>query len=162
MRSLISLPTDAGRDRKTPPTMIVIHAMAEYLEVDGKVLHARDFLNHIGLSCHYMVTPGGDTIQCADPTTRTTWHSKGYNSDSIGIEILVPGLMNYTKFKYRLGWSNWCSDTQFTGAIDLCKSLRSIYPIDTVVRHSDLDPDRKVDPGRMFNWSLFLESLDQA
>ena len=38
----------------------------------------------------------------------------------------------------------------------LCKELKGRYNIkaDWVLGHSDISPDRKLDPGEKFNWDL--------
>jgi len=40
--------------------------------------------------------------------------------------------------------------------ISLCKELKNKYDIkeDWVLGHSDISPDRKLDPGEKFEWNL--------
>ena len=161
----IKIPTPAGnpRDPGHKIDTIVLHAMSEYFETEGKHIHATEFLNSIGLSCHYMVTPGGSIIECAPPEEKTTWHAKGYNNNSIGIEFLMPGLNDYEVFCQRLRKEDWINENQSEACADLCAQLCGKYGIgiDNVKLHCEIDPKRKFDPGYCHSWDTFFFLINQ-
>lgn len=152
----ITVPLPEGRDRgHNEVNTIVIHAMCEFIDYNGRRLSATNFLRDVGLSCHYMVTPKGSVIECANPRDRITWHAKGHNTNSIGIEVLVPDVFTYLKFIETINTTAWVKAPQFNSLIRLVNHLIDYYPIQKIVRHSDLSPERKADPGEGFEWVNF-------
>lgn len=141
--------------RRNEPRMIVVHCMGEFL-LDPQPIHASDFLDKIGLSAHALVTPIGDVIICRDDD-QGAYHAKGYNKDSLGIEFLVPGHHTYGTFLETIK-SPWTNDEQLKAGADVVRSWVKAYdiPENRVVRHSDVSPGRKVDPGTGFPWDAFL------
>jgi N-acetylmuramoyl-L-alanine amidase len=76
-----------------------------------------------------------------------TWHGDSdINSRSIGIEIHNPG--------HELGYPDFPS-AQMQAVIALAHDIvrRSAIPPERVLAHSDIAPDRKIDPGEKFSWS---------
>lgn len=153
--------TTAGRARMPGHKIdsIIVHAMAEFIDYQGERYFAPDFLNKIGLSCHYMVDPSGGVIECAHPLEQTAYHAKGFNTHSIGIEILVPGVFNYSDFINRID-TPWVSDSQMSATCNLVAWCFNNFPIDTLLRHCDVSPQRKKDPGLGFNWEWLTDWLD--
>lgn len=152
--------THAGADRRDKEIdVIVVHAMCEWIAYKGNHYHAVDFLNEIGLSCHYMVGSQGSVIECADPKKRITWHAAGFNTHSIGIEVLVPGVYNYGTFIDKIK-TRWVDPKQFSATCLLVQELMQDYPIYQLVRHCDISPQRKVDPGYGFPWEELTGWLD--
>ena len=105
------------------------------------------------VSCHYLVDEHGTIIQMVDENMRA-WHAgvsswKGeddINSRSIGIEVQNPG--------HAAGYPDF-SDTQMLAVIALCKDIvarHGIHPT-RVLAHSDIAPERKIDPGEKFDWA---------
>ena len=146
-----------GADHQTP-RRIIVHAMAYQIDWEGERLYAANFLDKIGLSAHILVAPDGTGIQCrAD--TEGAWHAKGYNTDSLGVEILVPGVFDYGSFLQRIA-EPWCGDKQFSSAVDVVADWCYRWGIGTepgqLDRHSDVSPNRKSDPGRGFRWADFV------
>ena len=137
------------------PNRLVIHAMSEY--IDGE--HASDFLNNIGLSAHFLIAPDGEIIKTRS-TLLKAWHAKGYNTNSIGIEILVPGENNYDEFVKKIK-TNYCGKDQFNSLVEISKNIIEHWDIKNIDRHSDLSPERKVDPGEGFDWVRFLNELKE-
>ena len=72
--------------RHQTPNKIVVHAMGEF--INNKPAWA--FLESIGLSAHIFVTPSGVIVR-SRKDRQGAWHAKGFNTDSLGIEFLVPG-----------------------------------------------------------------------
>ena len=158
---MIKVNTPAGRDRNGHKIkMIVVHAMSEYIMHDGKELYAPHFLNKIGLSCHYMVLPHGGIMECSDPENRIAWHAKGFNENSVGIELLVPGLHDYESFLDAIKKPKWSGMHQRQSLVKLTYNLFSKFGNDLqVVRHSDIDPENKKDPGEGFQWDWFMKII---
>lgn len=106
------------------------------------------------VSCHYVVDELGAITQLV-PECQRAWHAgvsfwrgdKDINSHSIGIEIQNPG--------HEHGYPDF-SDAQMRGVILLCQDIISRHDIapDGVLAHSDVAPERKIDPGEKFNWSI--------
>lgn len=138
------------------PKTVVIHAMGEFIDTDGIDYYASEYLEKLGLSAHYLITPSGVQIKTRE-VTQGAFHAKGYNTDSLGIEILVPGLHNYASFLQAIE-TNYVSDIQYTSLVSLCRFLNKKYQL-TYKRHSDLSPDRKFDPGDGFDWGKFLTDI---
>ena len=101
-----------------------------------------------------MITREGDLIQLV-PLHKRAWHAgisqfedqENCNDFSIGIELEGCDEQAFTP-------------NQYTKLSELIKFLKTEYdiPLDRVVGHSDIAPNRKTDPGPHFNWNL-LKSL---
>jgi N-acetylmuramoyl-L-alanine amidase len=104
------------------------------------------------VSSHYVVDEGGEVYALVEEQNRA-WHAgvsfwrgaTGLNDRSIGIEIVNPG----HEFGYRP-----FPAVQMAGVRDLCRGVlaRHDIPARNVVAHSDIAPDRKQDPGELFDW----------
>ena len=71
------------------------------------------------------------------------------NSHSIGIEIVNPG--------HEFGYVPFSND-QMSVILRLCKDIMSRYDIKYVLGHSDVSPERKKDPGELFDWKWLAEN----
>lgn len=104
------------------------------------------------VSCHYLVEEDG-AIWRLVPESRRAWHAglsfwRGrslLNATSIGIEIVNPG--------HEWGYRPFPA-LQMAAVAELCLDILSRHPIPPghVVAHSDIAPDRKQDPGELFDW----------
>jgi N-acetylmuramoyl-L-alanine amidase len=104
------------------------------------------------VSSHYVVEEDG-TIWRLVPEDRRAWHAgisawRGHqtlNGRSIGVEIVNPG--------HEWGYRPFPS-VQMAAVRDLCLGVLARHPIPArnVVAHSDIAPDRKEDPGELFDW----------
>src|SRR6266851_5066251 len=104
------------------------------------------------VSAHYVVEENGGIWRLV-PETRRAFHAgrscwegdSDLNSVSIGIEIVNPG----HEWGYRA-----FPEAQMVSVERLCLDLISRHPIppSRVVGHSDIAPDRKSDPGELFDW----------
>lgn len=109
------------------------------------------------VSAHYMVDEDGTVYQLVDEAMRA-WHAgigawrgrASLNDTSIGIEIVNPG--------HEFGYRHF-PDEQMQSVIELSQKIVSRHPIDArnVIGHSDLAPNRKEDPGELFNWKLLAK-----
>lgn len=105
-----------------------------------------------GVSCHYVVAEDGLVWQLV-PEARRAWHAgvshwrgrEALNGRSIGIEVVNPG--------HEWGYRPFPA-LQMAAVCDLCLGIlgrHAIRPRD-VVGHADVAPDRKQDPGELFDW----------
>lgn len=139
------------------PKRIIIHSMGEYLNLGDRDASAADFLASIGLSAQYLVAPSGVVIQCRQDN-QGAYHAKGFNTDSIGIEFLVPGVHTYATFLEAIK-KPYLHDQQYAAGVNLVSHLINKHGIEDIKRHSDVDPDRKKDPGEGFPWVQFLRDI---
>ncbi|WP_133364718.1 N-acetylmuramoyl-L-alanine amidase [Qipengyuania sediminis] len=140
--------------RALPISMAVIHytemqsaeeALERLTDPDSKV------------SAHYLVSRSGEVTRLV-PEDRRAWHAgvsywrgiRDVNSASIGIELDHPGhKYGYTAFP----------DAQFEALVPLLARMVKAHgiPRANVVGHSDVAPQRKIDPGELFPWERLAE-----
>lgn len=104
------------------------------------------------VSSHYVVEEDGRMWRLV-PEERRAWHAgiswwrgrAGLNDCSVGIEIVNPG----HEWGYRA-----FPGVQMAAVCGLCLEVLGRHPIPArnVVAHSDVAPDRKTDPGELFDW----------
>ena len=104
------------------------------------------------VSSHYVVDEDGAVWRLVDEAHRA-WHAgvsswRGHrtlNDRSVGIEIVNPG--------HEWGYRPFPA-LQMAAVCDLCLGILGRHPIPArnVVGHSDVAPDRKEDPGELFDW----------
>ena len=148
-----------GTPHQNRPTIGVVHAMGEYiLSDDGKSYeHASDFLERMGLSAHILAAPDGTLYRCRNDD-EGAYHARGFNVDSLGLEILLPGKHDYASFINGIAKPMWCIGPQYAAVVQQFREWMRLHGI-TVARHSDLSPGRKLDPGMGFPWTKFLNDL---
>ncbi|HEV2335659.1 MAG TPA: N-acetylmuramoyl-L-alanine amidase [Stellaceae bacterium] len=104
------------------------------------------------VSAHYLVEEDG-TLWRLVPDARRAFHAGvscwqggcDLNFVSIGVEIVNPGHeWGYRRFP----------EPQMAAVEELCRDIlaRHRIPPYRVVGHSDIAPDRKADPGELFDW----------
>ena len=104
------------------------------------------------VSSHYFIKNNGKILNLV-PDLYVAWHSgisswqkySSINKNSIGIEISNPGHgIKYKKFNKK----------QVRSILRLSKFLIKKYKIKSkfILGHSDISPDRKIDPGEKFPW----------
>lgn len=104
------------------------------------------------VSSHYLIDEDG-TIYALVPEEKRAWHAgvsywrgeTAINARSIGIELQNPG--------HSLGYRPF-PEAQIAALIELVQGIQGRHPIPArnVVGHSDVAPDRKIDPGELFPW----------
>jgi len=109
------------------------------------------------VSSHYVVEEDGTILRLVEEQKRA-WHAgvsywrgvSGLNDASIGIEIVNPG----HEWGYRA-----FPEAQVVAVLELCLGILERYEIPArhVVGHSDVAPDRKIDPGELFPWKWLSE-----
>jgi N-acetylmuramoyl-L-alanine amidase len=104
------------------------------------------------VSAHYLVDENG-IIWRLVPETRRAFHAgrscweneSDLNAVSLGIEIVNPG--------HEWGYRPFPAE-QMSALEALCRDIlgRNLIPPHRIVGHSDIAPDRKSDPGELFDW----------
>lgn len=104
------------------------------------------------VSAHYVVEENGGIWQLV-PEARRAFHAglscwegeRDLNFVSIGLEIVNPG--------HQWGYRPF-PEMQLAAVERLCHDIcsRHLIPAHRVVGHSDIAPDRKTDPGELFDW----------
>ncbi|WP_440690685.1 N-acetylmuramoyl-L-alanine amidase [Candidatus Pelagibacter sp. HIMB1782] len=146
---------DPKRRKKSEIKFIVFHytGMKSEKKAIDKLLNQNS-----KVSCHYLIKNNGDIIKMV-PENYQAWHAgisswkkyKSLNKNSIGIEITNPG----HEFKYKK-----FSKNQMFSLIKLTKFLVKKFKISTksILGHSDIAPDRKLDPGEKFPWEFLSKN----
>tara|TARA_B100001121_G_scaffold304764_1_gene320846 strand:+ start:3482 stop:4198 length:717 start_codon:yes stop_codon:yes gene_type:complete len=104
------------------------------------------------VSCHYLINRKGQVLNMV-PDKKVAWHAgkskwkkfKNLNNISLGIELVNRG--------HNFGYQNY-TNPQIIALINLCKRLKKKYNIENsnFLGHSDIAPNRKIDPGEKFPW----------
>jgi len=150
---IINRPSPFGAAHQTPKR-IIVHAMSEW--ING--MYAPDFLLSVGLSAHALVTPDGDIIKCREDT-QGAFHAKGFNTNSLGIEFLLPGHNDYGSFLDGIARPGWVSEPQLLAGARWIAEWMARWNITQIDGHCDVDPARKKDPGRGFPWDTLRAAL---
>ncbi|HTR16383.1 MAG TPA: N-acetylmuramoyl-L-alanine amidase [Acetobacteraceae bacterium] len=142
-------PNHDERPEATPLDTLILHYTGMQSAGDA-IDRLRDPVARV--SSHYVVDEDG-TIWRLVAEERRAWHAgisfwRGHtvlNGRSIGIEIVNPG--------HEWGYRPF-PPAQMAAVRRLCQSILSRHPIPprNVVAHSDVAPDRKQDPGELFDW----------
>lgn len=155
---IIQKPSPNFDERKNSIDMIVIHATAtDTLDETFSYLIHSAAPNRV--SAHYVIDRDGTVYRLVDEQKRA-WHAgvsawdgkTDINSCSVGIEFQCPAcddeLGDFTPEQLQAG-------------VLLCRDICKRYGITAhnVVRHSDIAPDRKKDPGFLFPWDDFVKRV---
>ena len=101
---------------------------------------------HLRVSAHFFIRRDGALLQFVSCNDRA-WHAgvsswrgrERCNDFSIGIELEGADDVPYTA-------------RQYAKLAALLRALKSRYPLEAAVGHSDVAPGRKTDPGPAFDW----------
>lgn len=143
----------SARGQSSRVEFIVIHYTA------GDFKTSLETLTKTEVSAHYLIPPEGGTVYQLVDENRRAWHAgdsqwRGrtwLNSSSIGIELVNSG---YEDTPEGRKWFPY-SDAQINTLIALLKELKQRHNVHVgnIVGHSDIAPQRKVDPGPTFPWA---------
>jgi N-acetylmuramoyl-L-alanine amidase len=110
------------------------------------------------VSAHYVIDEEGKIYQLVAEENRA-WHAglsywrarTNINQRSIGIELVNPG--------HEYGYRPF-PEAQMVSLAELCKDIVSRHdiPARNIVGHSDIAPERKEDPGELFDWEWLAEN----
>ena len=155
--NIIDAPSPNQNERRYPVDMLVLHYTG--ME-DGPSALERMRDEDAQVSSHYMVDVDGSIYRLV-PEEMRAWHAgvskwqgdTDLNSRSVGIEIVNGGhnvlLSDGSLQPY--------ARAQIEAVIELSRAIieRHNIPMNRVVGHSDIAPDRKDDPGEHFPWEEF-------
>lgn len=137
---------------------VVVH----YTSTD--VQHSLELLTRGSVSSHYLIGEAPATIYQLVDENRRAWHAgdsqwRGrtwLNASTIGIELVNQG---YADTPAGRVWQPY-SAAQIDALILLLKDIvqRHQLPIDSIIGHSDIAPQRKVDPGPLFPWRRLADA----
>jgi N-acetylmuramoyl-L-alanine amidase len=151
-------------------TLVVIHCtelpdLATAREYGEKVLYDDD----TGNSGHYYIDRDG-SVYLYVPGTRIAHHVRGYNPQSIGIELVNRGRYPHWFDSSQQTMTGPYTAAQIASLRALLAQLRADYPnLHEIAGHEDLDiarvpasddpsreVPRKLDPGPLFPWAEVL------
>ncbi len=144
-----TLPNWDERPPGTPIDTLILHYTGMQ-SAEAAIERLRDPVAHV--SSHYVVEEDGTVWRLVDEAHRAFHagisHWRGHealNGRSVGIEIVNPG--------HEWGYRPFPA-LQMAAVCDLCLEILGRHPIPArnVVGHSDVAPDRKQDPGELFDW----------
>lgn len=150
--------------------LIVVHAISLPPGEFGGEAIERLFLNRLDpeahpyyrdihalrVSSHFLIDRKGRTTQYV-PCSKRAWHAgvsvwrerSRCNDFSIGIELEGCDELPF-------------ENAQYQALAHLVNVLKQHYPIQDVVGHCDIAPDRKTDPGPCFDWRIFAAFLSAS
>jgi N-acetylmuramoyl-L-alanine amidase len=142
-------PNHAPRPAGTVVDILVLHYTELPLQESLDILS--DATRDARVSAHYVLAEDGTAYRLV-PEDRVAWHAgrshwrgrEALNATSIGIEIVN---LDGDRHDY--------PPQQIATLIDLCRGILARHPAiepRNVVGHSDIAPQRKIDPGRRFPW----------
>ncbi len=150
MFDVIDAPSPNFNARTAPPDMVVLHYTGM---VTGEAALARLRDPAAEVSAHWLVEEDGRVFRLV-AEERRAWHAgrafwkgeRDINARSIGIELVNPG----HEFGYRT-----FPPAQIDALCALLDALRDRWTITDgrILAHSDVAPDRKMDPGELFPWA---------
>lgn len=126
-------------------------------KLDPKIHPYFKEIYQIRVSAHCLIERDGRVTQYVSFNERA-WHAgvssfegrEKCNDFSIGIELEGSDKQQFTEEQYR-------------ELAALTKRIMAAYPQVTkqrIVGHCDIAPERKIDPGRYFDWNYYLNLLD--
>ena len=142
-------PNHAPRPDGTVVDILVLHYTELPLQDSLDILS--DATREHRVSAHYVLAEDGAVYRLV-PEDRTAWHAgrsswrgrEALNATSIGIAIVN---LDGDRHDY--------PPQQVAALIELCSGILARHPAiepRNVVGHSDIAPQRKIDPGRRFPW----------
>ncbi|UUY09381.1 N-acetylmuramoyl-L-alanine amidase [Pseudomonas sp. J452] len=148
----------SSRSQSSRVQYIVVH----YTSTD--LAHSLALLTQGEVSSHYLIGDSPATVYRLVDENRRAWHAGDsawqgrtwLNASTIGIELVNQG---YEQGPHGAAWQPY-SEAQIAALISLLKDLvkRHELPIDSIIGHSDIAPQRKVDPGPLFPWKRLAEA----
>ena len=157
-RAAIDLPSPNRDDRPAdaaPVDTLVLHYTGM---VSAEAALERLTAPEAKVSAHWCIGEDG-TLWRLVPEEQRAWHAglsewrgrRSVNDVSIGIELVNPGHEHgYRPFP----------PAQMDVLLDLARAIVARHAIDprNVVAHSDIAPERRQDPGELFDWARLAEA----
>jgi AmpD protein len=119
-------------------------------------INAHDYFRAIAdlkVSSHFFIRRDGEIIQFVSCNLRA-WHAgisrwkerERCNDFAIGIELEGSDFDPY-------------EDIQYEKLAELTRAIKRAYPIEDVTGHHNIAPDRKTDPGPLFDWERYQAAI---
>ena len=138
-------------------------------EYGERILYAG---SQTGNSGHYYIDRDGTVVMYVRPE-RIANHVRGYNTRSVGIELVNTGRYPYWRDSKHQAMSEPYPQAQIDALIALLKKLQQEIPnLHFIAGHEDLDRDqetafddpnilvaRKLDPGPLFPWPEVMKQV---
>lgn len=156
----LSSPNFNSRPINIPEYIVVIHSISlppgiynnHYIEdffLNQLDTNAHPYflqIKDLKVSAHFLIKRNGELIQFVSCNDRA-WHAgnssyqgtENCNDFSIGIELEGDDKTPY-------------ENDQYIKLIELLECLKKEYNVHDIVGHSDISPNRKTDPGPLFDW----------
>ncbi|WP_313525492.1 N-acetylmuramoyl-L-alanine amidase [Stutzerimonas kunmingensis] len=148
--------SSTGHDSRAQ--LIILHYTSTDLPRSLQLLSGRD------VSSHYLIGESPATIYRLVDENRRAWHAgesewngrTWLNATSIGIELVNRGYVESADGR-RL-WYPY-SEEQIDALVVLLKDIMARHDLKpgAIIGHSDIAPQRKVDPGPLFPWKRLAE-----
>ena len=149
----IKLLNSPNYSRNSRPKKSIKFIIIHYTGMQSEIESINRLINkNSKVSCHYLINRKGTILQMVKEN-KIAWHAgvskwkniKNLNKNSIGIELVNKG--------HFFGYENY-SNLQINSLIKLCSKLKKKYKIhkENFLGHSDIAPNRKIDPGEKFPW----------
>ena len=143
---------------------MMIHAMAMNIYYNGRMYSYRELLEELDRGIHFAILPCGQVIQHNDPRS-VLWQARGANETTCGVELLIPGVFDYTAFVSKLHTDEWVGYPiqQYQGLrtvmshlvdLDYVQSPRTDWQL-----HEQQSGGRKPDPGPHFSQDRWMQML---
>jgi N-acetylmuramoyl-L-alanine amidase len=147
-------PSPNWDERDERISMVVLH-YTDMPSADAAIARLCDPAAKV--SSHYVITEEGEVVRLV-PESKRAWHAgrsfwrgkSNVNGASIGIELHNPGhTCGYREFP----------EAQIDALVPLLHRIVQTYDIPraNVVGHSDVAPQRKLDPGELFPWDRLAQ-----
>jgi N-acetylmuramoyl-L-alanine amidase len=148
------VPSPNWDEREERISMVVLH-YTDLRSADEAIERLCDPAAKV--SAHYLITEAGEVVRLV-PENKRAWHAgvsywrgkSNVNGISVGIELDHPGhAWGYREF----------AEPQIDALLPLLNRIVHEYDIPraNVVGHSDVAPQRKLDPGELFPWERLAE-----
>lgn len=148
----------SARGQDSRVQYVIVHYTSSNAE------RAMNTLTRGEVSSHYLINDVPPTIYRLVEEDRRAWHAGDsswqgrtwLNASSIGIEIVHPGYRDTDTGRQWYPWNPRQIDQLITLLQDILQ--RHGLPPERVLGHSDIAPQRKVDPGPLFPWQQLAEA----
>lgn len=147
-----------SRGHDSRAQFIVLHYTSSDLQ------RSLEILKGDGVSSHYLIGESPATIYRLVDEDRRAWHAgesqwngrTWLNSSSIGIELVNRGYIEDERGRL---WYRY-SEQQIDALIVLLKDIMQRHGLKpgAIIGHSDIAPQRKVDPGPLFPWKRLADA----
>lgn len=178
------LPNYCSAPRKSPVTHVMLHYISNALEQPENPYDSvaiRRIFTTYKLSAHYLIDREGRILALV-PHERAAFHAgkgklphqphheNGLNSRSIGIEIMAVGtreemaLLGVKNYDRIAAENRGFTDAQYQSLAWLLQHIQQKEPAfvpspQTIVGHDAYAPQRRGDPGKLFDWHRLFSDL---